>query len=78
MLTSAARAAGLALLSLAISQDAGARITRIEITTTQSPTFEGRTFGAVGAYEKLRGRAYGEVDPREPQNAVITDRKSVV
>jgi hypothetical protein len=57
---------------------AEARITRIAIdpALSQSPTFEGRTFGAngsVGAYEKLRGKAYGEVDPRDPRNAVITD-----
>ena len=55
---------------------AEARITRIDITSVESPTFEGRTFGpngSVGAYEKLRGKAYGEVDPRDPQNAVITD-----
>ena len=50
-----------------------ARITKIEITSVQSPTFEGRTFGAIGAYEKLRGKAYGEVDPADPQNALITD-----
>ncbi len=50
-----------------------ARITRIEITSTESPTFEGRTFGTVGAYEKLRGKAYGEVDPADPRNALITD-----
>jgi hypothetical protein len=52
---------------------AEARITRIEITSVQSPTFEGRTFGAVGAYEKLRGKAYGEVDPHDKLNRVITD-----
>lgn len=52
---------------------AEARITRIDIISTQSPTFEGRTFGRVGAYEKLRGKAYGEVDPDDPLNAVITD-----
>ena len=55
---------------------AHARITKIEITSVQSPTFEGRTFGpsgSVGAYEKLRGKAYGEVDPRDRQNAAITD-----
>jgi len=50
-----------------------ARIVRLEITSVQSPTFEGRTFGSVGAYEKLRGKAYGELDPTSPQNAVITD-----
>jgi hypothetical protein len=52
---------------------AEARITHIEITSVESPTFEGRTFGAVGAYEKLRGTAYGEVDPADAQNALITD-----
>jgi hypothetical protein len=29
----------------------------------------------VGPYEKLRGKAYGEVDPADPRNAVITDLK---
>jgi hypothetical protein len=31
------------------------------------------TFGSVGAYEKLRGRAYGEVDPADARNALIMD-----
>jgi hypothetical protein len=55
---------------------AEARITKIQITSTESPTFEGRTFGpdgSVGAYEKLRGRADGELDPADPRNALITD-----
>src|SRR5262249_61959334 len=52
---------------------AHARITRIQITSRQSPTFDGRVFGGVGAYEKLRGRAFGEVDPSDPRNAIITD-----
>ena len=52
---------------------ADARVTRIEITHVESPAFEGRHFGAVGPYEKLRGRAHGEVDPDDPRNAVITD-----
>jgi len=64
------------LLAVAVLSGAGlaeARITRIEINSVESPTFEGRTFGHVGAYEKLRGKAYGEVDPDDPLNAVITD-----
>ncbi len=50
-------------------------IQRIEIDTdrSESPTFEGRSFGSVGQYEKLRGTAYGELDPSDPRNAVITD-----
>jgi hypothetical protein len=52
-----------------------AHITRVEITRTESPTFEGGSFGSVGKYEKLVGRAYGEVDPSDPRNALITDIK---
>ena len=55
-----------------------AQITRIVIdrARSESPTFEGRAFGAngsVGQYEKLRGKAYGELDPADPRNAVITE-----
>lgn len=62
---------------------AEARITRIDIDCArsqsptycpgQSPTFGERFFGKVGQYEKLRGTAYGEVNPLDPKNAVITD-----
>jgi hypothetical protein len=48
-------------------------ISRLEITRVESPTFDGRVFGAVGQYEKLVGRAYGAVDPNDPRNSVITD-----
>lgn len=50
-----------------------ARITRIEITRVESPAFGGTTFGDVGQYERLVGRAYGEVDPRDRANAIIQD-----
>lgn len=61
---------GTALITAPVS--AQAKITRIDITSRDT-TFEGRTFGAVGAYEKLRGKAYGEVDPSDPKNALIVD-----
>ena len=51
------------LLGLALSVPAQARITRIEIERIESPTFDGATFGKVGQYEKLIGKAYGELDP---------------
>src|SRR5262245_52240573 len=48
-----------------------ARITRIEIERVESPTFDGATFGKVGQYEKLVGKAYGELDPGiEPNRRV--------
>ena len=52
---------------------AEAHITRIVITRIESPTFEGVSFGEVGPYEKLRLRAFGEVDPNDPRNSVIAD-----
>ena len=71
-LSRAALGAGLVYL-IGIAPPADARITRIEIVSVQSPTFEGRSFGAAGRYEKLAGRFFGEVDPADPLNAVITD-----
>jgi hypothetical protein len=49
-----------------------ARIVRIEITETK-PAFDGRTFGEVGAYQRVIGKAFGEVDPGLPSNAMIQD-----
>jgi hypothetical protein len=53
-------------------QSADARITQLQITS-QTPAFGGMSFGAVGPYETIIGRASGEVDPNDPLNAVITD-----
>ncbi len=58
---------------LAVPAASDARVTRIEIERVESPTFEGRSFGEVGPYEKLVGRVHGEVDPAAPENAVIAD-----
>lgn len=40
---------------------------------SQNPTFDGTTFGPVGAYQKIVGTATGTIDPADPHNAVITD-----
>ena len=66
-------AAALGILLLGSAEPAAARITRLDITNVQSPTFGGTSFGHVGAYEKLVGKAFGEVDPDDPRNSVITD-----
>ena len=54
---------------------ADARITKIVIDTakSESPTFGGYSWPGVGRYEKIVGTAFGEVDPSDPQNAVIVD-----
>src|SRR5688500_8081973 len=61
------------LCLLASVRPADARIIRIDITRTESPTFGGATFGESGQYEKLTGRAFGELDPAHPRNRIIVD-----
>ena len=68
-----ATSAGICALLLATFQMAQARITKITITRIELPTFEGRSFGKVGQYEKLVGRIAGEIDPADPHNSIITD-----
>src|SRR5438874_12986334 len=53
----------LAVLVLAISGDA--RITRLVVEHTATAGHDG--------YQKLTGHAYGELDPKLPLNAIITD-----
>src|SRR3984957_17373731 len=56
-----------------IAVPARARITKIQITAKESPTFGGYSWPGVGQYEKIVGKAYGEIDPQDPKNAVIVD-----
>ena len=61
----AAVAAAAALL--ASMPTAQARVVRMVVdSTTPSP-------GQAIAYEQVRGRAFGELDPNDPHNAIITD-----
>jgi hypothetical protein len=50
-----------------------ARLTQLQVVRTESPTFDGTSFGSVGQYEKIVYRATGAVDPALPGNALITD-----
>jgi hypothetical protein len=61
------------LLGLAGAWSLQARITRVVIEHHESPAYKGQSFGEVGRYEWLRGHAYGELDPKDPLNAIITD-----
>ena len=47
-------------------------VTRVTITS-RTPAFGGRSFGAVGPYEEIKGILVGEIDPVDRRNAVITD-----
>src|SRR5687767_11970319 len=63
----------LALATINRTPPADARIIRLEVLSVQSPTFGGLSFGTVGTYEKIFARAYGEVDPSDRRNSLITD-----
>jgi len=63
----------IALASLLASSAGGAQVTRIVIDTVVSPAFGGASYGAVGQYETIAGRAFGELDPSDRRNRVITD-----
>jgi hypothetical protein len=71
----ALRAAVLSALAAGalVAAGAEARITKIEITTKESPTFGGYSWPGVGQYEKLVGKLHGELDPADPKNSVIVD-----
>ncbi|HEY6343559.1 MAG TPA: alpha/beta hydrolase domain-containing protein [Bryobacteraceae bacterium] len=58
---------------VALAGSAQARIIRIVIEHRESPAYKGQSFGSAGKYEWLRGRAYGELDPKDPLNAIVTD-----
>ena len=62
----------LATSVLAAAPVAHARITQIQILTS-GIAFGGHSFADVGQYEFITGTATGEVDPANPQNALITD-----
>jgi hypothetical protein len=68
---------GIACLVAAILVSAAlpvqAKVTRIQITAKQSPAFGGYSWPGIGQYEKIVGRAFGELEPDDPKNSVIVD-----
>ena len=61
---------GLAAGALAAAPPAQAHVTRLVI---ESRTPIAGEFGTAGAYELIAGHVYGEVDPKDRRNAIITD-----
>jgi hypothetical protein len=60
-------------ITLCLTLSAEAKIKKIVIDTKVSPAFNGASFGSAGQYETLAGRAFGELDPKDPHNSIITD-----
>ncbi|HTM08057.1 MAG TPA: alpha/beta hydrolase domain-containing protein [Verrucomicrobiae bacterium] len=62
----------LMLAGLFLSTPVHARITKI-VVEKREPFAGGNEFSVTGAYEKLVGKAYGEVDPKNPLNKGIVN-----
>ncbi len=58
--------------ALTLAPPARAAITQI-IIDSSAPAFGGATIGTAGAYTLLSGRAFGELNPTDPHNEIITD-----
>jgi hypothetical protein len=58
---------------IALSQPSDAKVIKFEIIRTETPAFEGRTFGTVGTYDRIIARATIAVAPSDPRNSVIVD-----
>src|SRR4051794_7434674 len=57
----------------AFAPPAEARVTRIVVDEKRSPVYDGESFGRAGTYERISGRVFGELDPRDRHNAAIND-----
>jgi len=60
------------ILLLTVTPLVAARVTRVEIKTREDIN-GGKPFGLAGPYERLIGKVYFKVDPRNPHNGVIVD-----
>jgi hypothetical protein len=69
--------AGIITLGIALGSPlagpCAAKVIKFEIVRVESPAFEGRTFGAIGTYDRIVARATIAVAPENPHNAIIVD-----
>jgi hypothetical protein len=52
---------------------AAAHVASIVIDSPAAPAFAGAAIGTAGPYVTLKGRVFGEIDPRDPHNVIIQD-----
>ena len=60
------------LLAILLAAPLHAEVTRIEVTS-RADLLSGKSFAAAGPYEKLSGKIYFAVDPRNSANRMIAD-----
>ena len=61
------------IVCMLLALPAYAKVKKIQITSRQSPAFGGYSWPGVGQYEKIVGKAFGELDPKDAKNKVIVD-----
>jgi len=59
--------------TMLIAPSTDARVTTINITSTESPTYGGYSFPGVGQYEKVVGTMTAEISPTDAHNLGIVD-----
>lgn len=59
-----------ALLTTLFAIAARAEVTRIEVTSRED-VLNGKLFGSVGPYERIRGKVFFQVDPKNPRNRIV-------
>jgi hypothetical protein len=67
------RAIMLIAATIVCASPCAAKIVKFEILKVESPAFEGRTFGAVGTYDRIVARATIAVAPDDIHNQIIVD-----
>jgi hypothetical protein len=67
------RAIMLIAATVIFASPCAAKIVKFEILKVESPAFEGRTFGAVGTYDRIVARATIAVAPDDINNKIIVD-----
>jgi hypothetical protein len=60
------------IIALLVALPLHAEVVRIEVKS-RADILAGKSFGSAGAFEKLSGKIYFAVDPRNPANQIVTD-----
>ena len=64
------------VLALCLAPAMPAGLLRIELSE-RSDVLAGKSFGSVGPYERLVGKAYFAVDPKLPANQIVCDVEAI-
>jgi Alpha/beta hydrolase domain len=62
-----------ALTAVVMAGSVRAEVTKVEIVSVQHAALEGKAFGDIGTYDRIKARVTVAVDPADRRNAVIAD-----